>query len=72
MVFVPRHAYSYMEADGAVSILDLAIFVTEGKEHVENNMLALKAVLQEWPTSFPPTDYWPEQVQWLCQWGRDK
>lgn len=37
-----------MEANGAVSISDLACFVTEGKEHMENNMLALKASVQKW------------------------
>lgn len=41
-----------MEANGAVSTLDLASFVAEGKEHMENNMLALKAFLQKWPCHF--------------------
>lgn len=71
IVALCHHPHSQIQADGAISILDLDSLVTEGKEHMESNMLALKASSQKRTTSFLLTLYCPEQVQWLCQWDRD-
>lgn len=66
--FAPHHPYSQTQAVGEVSVLDLPSCVTEGREHIENNMLTLQASFQKSPTSLHSV-CWPEQVQWPCPWG---